>query len=76
MGYVLPLQPSGFPGAHPAGTARSCWEEPCGDPPVVLARVQGRDRGRPLCDRHAHAQVLDAERHGYDLTLTALPGRW
>lgn len=61
-------------GSHPAGTARTCSAEGCRDVPVVQVLRHGARKSRPVCDRHAHVEVLEAERFSYGVTLTALPG--
>lgn len=49
-----------------------CFEGGCEDQAVVSVSRSSRSRLLPVCDRHAHVAVLEAERYGWPLVLTAL----
>lgn len=51
-----------------------CFEAGCEDQAVVTVSRSSRSRLLPVCDRHAHVAVLEAERYRWPLVITALQG--
>lgn len=50
----------------------ACFEGECDERAAVLVSRSCRSRLLPVCDRHAHTAVLEAERYGWPLVLQGL----
>ena len=49
-----------------------CRDFACQEVATVEAQRSRRHEWVPICDRHAHVEVLEAERYGWDLVLRAV----
>lgn len=52
--------------------APSCIDGDCHARPTVEVLRGNRRTALPVCDTHAHVEVLTAERYRYDLTIRPL----